>query len=140
MVIVKTEGQIAIRDNLPGVRGGAQGLHRRAAGCPPPTRVRRRRGRVPKTLKKAEDALAGEEERALASMSSVEALRNSIANLRAIARQARLATEKLVERRKTEVRGEIAQEFRAKLAERQGPEREPVQRAAGAPTPTGAAP
>lgn len=117
VVIVKTEGQIAIRDNLPEF-GVALKAYIAALPAKPTTDQEFADAEAAcKTLKKAEDALAGEEERALASMSSVEALRNSIANLRAIARQARLATEKLVERRKTEVRGEIAQEFRAKLAE-----------------------
>lgn len=60
-----------------------------------------------KTLKKAEDALGAAEDQALASLSSVEELRRTVADLRNIARTTRLASEKLVKARKEAIRLEI---------------------------------
>lgn len=115
-VIVNTEGQIAIRDNLPEFGMALKAYIARLPAKPSTDQEFADADAACKTLKKAEDALQAEEDRALASMTSVEDLRKTIANLRAIARQTRLATEKLVEKRKLELRAEIVAEYRAKLA------------------------
>ncbi len=53
-----------------------------------------------KALKKAEDALAQAEDGALAQISDVELMRRTVADLKALARSTRLATEKLVKAEK----------------------------------------
>lgn len=64
-----------------------------------------------KSLKKAEDALQQAEDSALAGMTDVEAMRRVVAELRALARATRLASEKMVEARKVTIRDEIRVEF-----------------------------
>lgn len=115
-VIVNTEGQIAIRDNLPEFGVALKAYIARLPAQPTSDQDFADCDAACKTLKRAEDALQAEEDRALASMTSVEELRKAIANLKAIARQTRLATEKVVEKRKVELRAEILAEYRALLA------------------------
>jgi predicted phage-related endonuclease len=57
-----------------------------------------------KALKKAEDALDGAESSALGQVQSVEVLTRTIADLRNVARTARLASEKVVKARKEQIR------------------------------------
>lgn len=57
-----------------------------------------------KALKKAEEALDAAESGALASITDVEAMRRMVAECRKLARDTRLASEKLVERRKQEIK------------------------------------
>lgn len=64
-----------------------------------------------KSLKKAEDALQAAEDNALAGMTDVEQMRRVVAELRALARATRLASEKMVEARKITIRDEIRVEF-----------------------------
>lgn len=116
-VVVHTEGQIVIRDNLPAVEVALKAYIARLPENPSTDQEFADSEAASKVLKRLEDALEAEEDRALASVTSVESMRASMARIRAIARQARLANEKRVDRRKTEVRAEIATEFRAKLAE-----------------------
>jgi putative phage-type endonuclease len=59
-----------------------------------------------KALKKAEEALDGAEANALGQVQSVETLTRTIADLRAVARTARLASEKMVTARKTQIKTE----------------------------------
>ena len=68
-----------------------------------------------KALKKAEDALEGAETHALAQMTDVEAMRRIVADLRALARSTRLASEKMVTARKEQLRFEIVQTGRNAL-------------------------
>jgi predicted phage-related endonuclease len=70
-----------------------------------------------KALKNAEDALESAESTALASISCVEEMRRVVADLRNLARTTRLASEKLVERRKTEIKDEIIRKARDAFAE-----------------------
>ncbi len=56
-----------------------------------------------KALKKAEEALDQAEAGALASITDVEAMRRAVANCRKLARDTRLAAEKMVDRRKQEL-------------------------------------
>ncbi|MFA7541982.1 MAG: hypothetical protein WCZ02_07835, partial [Lysobacterales bacterium] len=60
-----------------------------------------------KTLKEAEDRLSAAEDQALASLSDVEVMRRTVADLKNIARTTRLASEKLVKARKESIRTEI---------------------------------
>lgn len=57
-----------------------------------------------KALKKAEEALDAAEAGALASISDVDAMRRAVADCRKLARDTRLAAEKMVERRKVEIK------------------------------------
>ena len=69
-----------------------------------------------KALKRAEDALEAEEERALAGMSDVEKMRRAVADLRELARTTRLQREKMVKARKEQLRLEQVQRGRTALA------------------------
>lgn len=60
-----------------------------------------------KTLKTAEEKLAAAEDSALASLTNVEQMRRTVATLKDLARQTRLASEKLVKTRKESIRTEI---------------------------------
>ena len=57
-----------------------------------------------KALKRAEEALDAAEAGALASITDVEAMRRAVADCRKLARDTRLAAEKVVERRKIEIK------------------------------------
>ena len=57
-----------------------------------------------KALKKAEEALDAAEAGALASITDVEAMRRAVADCRKLARDTRLAAEKMVDRRKVEIK------------------------------------
>ena len=117
VVIVKTEGQMTFRDNLPEVgaalkayiarlpqsHGSDQDFADSEAAC--------------KTLKLFEDTIKREKERALSSIVTVQELCATMDSLGEIARQERLRREKAVDAEKMTRRAEIAQEFRAKLAE-----------------------
>lgn len=59
-----------------------------------------------KALKAAEDQLEAQESGALASIASVEEMRRVVAELKDVARTTRLASEKLVQRRKDEIKAD----------------------------------
>ncbi|WP_269497758.1 YqaJ viral recombinase family protein [Castellaniella sp. S9] len=65
-----------------------------------------------KRLKEAEDRLAAAEDSALASLTNVEKMRRTVADLKELARQTRLASEKLVKARKEAIRTEIVVQAR----------------------------
>jgi predicted phage-related endonuclease len=70
-----------------------------------------------KRLKDAEDNLGAAEDAALASVSDVEQLRRTVASLRELARQTRLAKEKLVEARKKQIKENAVAERRQKYGD-----------------------
>lgn len=70
-----------------------------------------------KALKKAEEALDSAEQNALASITDVEAMRRAVADCRKLARDTRLAAEKLVERRKVEMKEQAVMAARRALQE-----------------------
>jgi predicted phage-related endonuclease len=70
-----------------------------------------------KALKRAEEALDGAEANALGQVQSVEQLTRTIADLRNVARTARLASEKVVKARKDQIRVEECQRGRRALDE-----------------------
>jgi hypothetical protein len=82
-----------------------------------------------KALKKAEEALDGAEANALGQVQTVETLTRTIADLRTVARTARLASEKVVKARKDQIRIE---EVPARQARARRPRRT-AQRAVGRP-------
>lgn len=63
-------------------------------------------------LKGVEDRLSAAEDSALASLSDVEQMRRTVADLRELARQTRLAAEKLVKARKEAIKTELVQKGR----------------------------
>jgi putative phage-type endonuclease len=73
-----------------------------------------------KALKKAEDALDAAEAGALASITDVEAMRRAVADCRKLARDTRLAAEKMVERRKVEIKEQAVMRARAALDQHVG--------------------
>lgn len=77
-----------------------------------------------KTLKQAEERLEAAEDQALASLSDVEVMRRTVADLKGVARQTRLVSEKLVKARKEAIRTEIVtmarQQFQAFISSLQG--------------------
>lgn len=68
-----------------------------------------------KTLKKAEDALKAAEDNALAQISDVEQMRRAVADLRNLARDTRLATEKLVRAEKENRKRQLVMDAQAEL-------------------------
>jgi predicted phage-related endonuclease len=70
-----------------------------------------------KALKRAEEALDGAEANALGQVQSVEQITRTIADLRTVARTARLASEKMVKARKEQIRGEEVQRGKTAAAE-----------------------
>lgn len=68
-----------------------------------------------KKLKEAEDRLSAAEDQALASLTSVEQMRRTVADLKDLARQTRLASEKLVKARKEEIRTSIIVDARTQF-------------------------
>jgi predicted phage-related endonuclease len=70
-----------------------------------------------KALKKAEEALDGAERGALAQITSVEELTRTVADLRKLARDTRLASEKVVKIRKDQIRAEEVARGRQALAD-----------------------
>lgn len=70
-----------------------------------------------KRLKAAEDSLVAAEDAALASMSDVEQLRRTVADLHELARQTRIVKEKLVESRKKQIKEAAIAERRQKYAD-----------------------
>lgn len=70
-----------------------------------------------KALKRAEEALEAAEAGALGQIASVEEMTRMVADLRNLARTTRLASEKMVEARKTQIRTEQVQRGKDALAE-----------------------
>ena len=70
-----------------------------------------------KALKKAEEALDAAEAGALASIADVDAMRRAVADCRKLARDTRLAAEKMVERRKIEIKESAVMAARRALDE-----------------------
>jgi predicted phage-related endonuclease len=68
-----------------------------------------------KALKRAEEALDAAEAGALASITDVDAMRRAVADCRKLARDTRLAAEKMVERRKIEIKEQAVMTARRAL-------------------------
>lgn len=118
-VVVKTDGMLAVTSNLPDWSVALRTFLATIPTKPSSDLEFAQAEAACKTLKKAEDALQQAEDGALASMADVEAMRRMVADLKAAARTARLATEKVVEKRKIEIRAEVVARFAGTLAEYQ---------------------
>ena len=109
-VSVSLAGQLVVASNLPEFGTALRTFISRIPATPSTDQEFADCESACKALKRAEDALESSEEHALAQMSDVNELRRTIADLRNLARQTRLASEKAVAARKETIRGEIVAE------------------------------
>lgn len=118
-VVVQVSGSLAITDNLD-VFGKALSSFVDNLNLSPKTdQDFANLEAATKALKKAEDALTSEEDRALAQADGIEALRRTVAQYRELARTTRLRAEKVVkaekENRRNEIRIAAVESFRAHI-------------------------
>ncbi|MDD3016815.1 MAG: YqaJ viral recombinase family protein [Comamonas sp.] len=106
-VVVQVQGQLTVGGNLPAFGAALRAFIERIPAKPSTDQEFADADAACKALKKAEDALAQAEESALAQVGDVEAMRRMVADLKALARATRLATEKLVKAEKEARRVEI---------------------------------
>lgn len=106
-VIVQVQGQLTVGGNLPAFGAALRAFIERIPAKPSTDQEFADADAACKALKKAEDALSQAEESALAQVGDVESMRRMVADLKALARATRLATEKLVKAEKEARRVEI---------------------------------
>lgn len=116
-VLVNMRGALTIESNLDKVDAALTAFIERIPKKPSTDQEFANVDAACKALKKAEEALATEEARALASIGDVEQMRQVVARLCNLARDTRLASEKLVTRRKAEIKAEEVTRITGKLAE-----------------------
>lgn len=109
-VIVNTDGAITVNSNLPAFAVALQAYIKTIPAKPSSDQEFADAEAACTALKKAEVALGAAEDGALASMSDVEEMRRVVADLKKLARDTRLTTEKLVAARKDSIRIEIRDE------------------------------
>lgn len=106
-VVVQISGALTVGGNLDAFGAALRAFITRIPTKPSTDQEFANAEAAAKALKKAEDALAQAEESALAQVGDVESMRRTVADLKALARQTRLTTEKLVaaekEARKTTI-------------------------------------
>lgn len=103
-VAVRLDGALTVAGNLPSFAAALKAFIGRMPKQPATDTDFATTDAACKALKKAEDALDAAEQGALASITDVEAMRRAVADCRKLARDTRLAAEKLVERRKIEIK------------------------------------
>lgn len=106
-VVVQVSGALTVGGNLPAFGAALRAFIERIPAKPSTDQEFADADAACKALKKAEDALTHAEESALAQVGDVEAMRRTVADLKALARATRLATEKLVKAEKEARRVEI---------------------------------
>lgn len=106
-VVVQVSGTLTVGGNLPAFGAALRAFIERIPPKPSTDQEFADAEAACKALKKAEDALAQAEESALAQVGDVESMRRMVADLKALARATRLATEKLVKAEKEARRVEI---------------------------------
>ena len=106
-VIVQVSGALTVGGNLPAFGAALRAFIERIPAKPSTDQEFADADAACKALKKAEDALTQAEESALAQVGDVEAMRRTVADLKALARATRLATEKLVKAEKEARRVEL---------------------------------
>ena len=106
-VVVQVSGALTVGGNLPAFGAALRAFIERIPAKPSTDQEFVNAEAACKALKKAEDALAQAEESALAQVGDVEAMRRMVADLKALARATRLATEKLVKAEKEARRVEL---------------------------------
>lgn len=105
-VVVQVQGALTVAGNLPAFGQALQAFIERIPRKPSTDQEFANAEAACKALKKAEDALTQAEDGALAQISDVELMRRTVADLKALARSTRLATEKLVKAEKDNRRAE----------------------------------
>jgi putative phage-type endonuclease len=105
-VSVRMDGALTVQSNLPAFGEALRQFVSKIPAKPSTDQEFADTDAACKALKRAEDALEAAESNALASMSDVEAMRRMVSEFRSIARTARLASEKMVEARKRQIREE----------------------------------
>lgn len=105
-VVVQVNGALTIAGNLPAFGQALRDFIARIPAKPATDQQFADADAACKALKKAEDALDQAEDGALAQISDVELMRRTVADLKALARSTRLATEKMVKAEKDNRRAE----------------------------------
>lgn len=103
-VAVRMEGALSVQSNLPAFGAALRTFVQRIPSQPSTDQEFADTEAACKALKRAEEALDAAESNALASMADVEAMRRMVADFRTLARDTRLAKEKMVERRKQDLK------------------------------------
>ena len=114
-VAVRLDGALSVAGNLPTFAEALKAFISRIPAKPATDNEFATVDAACKALKKAEEALDAAEAGALASITDVEAMRRAVADCRKLARDTRLAAEKLVERRKLQIKEEAIAAARAAL-------------------------
>ena len=103
-VAVRLDGALTVAGNLPSFAVALKAFIAKMPARPTTDDDFATTDAACKALKRAEEALDAAEAGALASITDVEAMRRAVADCRKLARDTRLAAEKLVERRKVEIK------------------------------------
>ena len=114
-VAVRLDGALTVAGNLPTFAQALRAFIDRMPARPTTDNDFATTDAACKALKRAEEALDAAEAGALASITDVEAMRRAVADCRKLARDTRLAAEKLVERRKLELKEQAVTAARAAL-------------------------
>lgn len=114
-VSVRMDGALSVAGNLPSFFDALKSFVARIPSKPATDNDFATCEAACKALKKAEDALDAAENGALASITPVEEMRRMVADCRKLARETRLASEKLVERRKIEIKEQAVMTARRAL-------------------------
>jgi predicted phage-related endonuclease len=102
-VSVRLDGALSVVGNLPSFAEALKAFVARIPKRPATDADFATTEAACKSLKRAEEALDAAEAGALASITDVEAMRRAVADCRKLARDTRLAAEKMVDRRKLEI-------------------------------------
>ncbi len=103
-VAVRLDGALTVAGNLPTFAQALRSFIERMPKKPTTDTEFATTDAACKALKRAEEALDAAEAGALASITDVEAMRRAVADCRKLARDTRLAAEKMVDRRKVEIK------------------------------------
>jgi len=114
-VAVRLDGALTVAGNLPSFAQALKAFIAKMPARPASDADFATTDAACKALKKAEEALDAAEAGALASITDVEAMRRAVADCRKLARDTRLAAEKLVERRKIEIKEQAVRAARRAL-------------------------
>jgi hypothetical protein len=116
-VAVRLDGALTVAGNLPSFAAALKAFVGKIPTRPATDNEFATVDAACKALKKAEEALDQAEAGALASITDVEAMRRAVADCRKLARDTRLAAEKMVERRKQELNEQAVAAARRALDE-----------------------
>lgn len=114
-VTVRLDGALSVAGNLPTFMQALKAFVSRMPNKPATDDDFATLDAACKSLKKAEEALDAAEGNALASITDVESMRRAVADARKLARDTRLAAEKMVDRRKVEIKEQAVYAARAAL-------------------------